>query len=184
LDAIDMKQITITVGIPSAGHPKIEFVNSIFALISSGLIHNVVMVPRLPIQQARTCIAQKLNTTHLLFIDDDMVFTPEDVKLLIDANKDFVCGLYMRRSVNSTPICYEYRDGDFYCSKPPEKLSRGIGSLAFTLIKKEVIDKVGHEFRFSDKGEDMEYVERIIKAGFDTWIEPNARIGHLMEVAL
>jgi len=176
---------TITVGIPSASYPKMEFLNSLFPLIASGMIHSVMMVPRLPVHQARERIVSSFSTSHLLFIDDDMVFTLADVQALIDADKPVVSGLYHRRGNPPLPICYKLRDGQFQHVQPPEKLSPVAGSLAFTLISKEVTDKVGPEFRFADgKGEDIDYMYRIANAGFEMWLEPKAKIGHLMEVAI
>lgn len=176
---------TITVGVPSAGHPKIDFINSLLGLATSGLVQNVMIVPRLPIHQARKRLAEAYQGTHLLFVDDDMVFTPEDVHRLIQADKDVVSGLYMRRGNPAHPICYDYSGEDFKLIDPPATLSQVSGSLAFTLIKKEVIDAVGTEFHFGNgKGEDINYLTEIKNKGFEIWLEPKARVGHIMEIAL
>ncbi len=178
-----MTEKTITLGIPSGGHPRIDFINSLLALMGSGLVHAVMFVPRLPVQQARSRIASQLTTTHLLFVDDDMVFTPADVEALINADKDVVSGLYVRRGAVPIPIVYDLSDGTHRLVSPPTELAQVSGSLAFTLIKKEVIDAVGTDFQFGDGiGEDIDYILRIKQAGFELWLEPKARIGHVNEL--
>lgn len=184
-----MTKTTITVGVPSAGHPKVEFVNSLVELATSGLIDSVFIVPRLPVHLARKRIAENFKTTHLLMIDDDMTFTLADVQALIDAKKEVVSGLYFRRSVNNAmPVVFRFdkEKGKYMWTMPPEKLSKVDGtSLAFTLVSKKVFDKVGTDFKFTEEyGEDLDFINRVRLAGIDIWLEPKARIGHLLELPI
>ncbi len=39
------------------------------------------------------------ESTHLLFIDSDIIFTPDDVFKLIAANKDVVAGIYPKKYI-------------------------------------------------------------------------------------
>ena len=180
---------SITVGVPSAGHPKIDFINSLMQLVTSGNVSAMLIVPRLPVNQARSRITSSVQTSHLLFVDDDMTFPPEALELLIAANKDIVSGLYVRRSQDQAkvqPCVFDYNGKRFTFTEPPAELAEVGGvALAFTLIKKTVIDKIGTAFRFDGTmGEDLEWIKRAKNAGFETWIEPRAVIGHINETTL
>lgn len=176
----------ITLGVPSAGHPKIEFVNSLMQLVSSGLISECLIMPRLPVQQARTQIARNLQTDYLLFIDDDMVFTPEDVQKLIRADKDIVSGLCLKRTDKERqPVVYAQESDRYVLRDAPNELEQvDATTLAFTLIKSKVFQHISTEFRFTDVGEDLDFMRRASDKGFKIWVEPEARIGHVMETTL
>lgn len=190
-EEIEAGKIKVFLGVPSAGHPKIPFINSMMALVCSGLVTKFEIVPGLPVQSARTKIAidfMASDCTHLLMIDDDMVFTTKDVVKLIEAKKEVVSGLYNRRSSNPRPIVYKHDEDapgelvftDYF---GPELCEVTGTSLAFTLIERSVIDKLGREFRFGQGqiGEDMDFVLRCYKNNIKWFLEPTARIGHLYE---
>ena len=58
------------------------------------------------ITRARNTIAsmflddQNFVGTHLLFIDADIGFQPENIERLIRANKDIACGIYPRKCIH------------------------------------------------------------------------------------
>ena len=43
------------------------------------------------------CAFLKSECTHLLFVDNDIIFNPHDVLQMIDSKKDFICGLYPKK---------------------------------------------------------------------------------------
>lgn len=179
-----MQEPNILLGVPSGGHPHIDFVNSLVALVSAQIVTGVLIVPRLPVHQARMRIAHSAQPgkhTHILFIDDDMVFTPEDVLSLIQADKPIISGLYVRRSKNA-PVPIVYDDNGVLCA-PPTKLSRvGSTSLAFTLVAMDVLERTGKEFYFEGyKGEDMTFADEVRSLGIEWWIDPSVKIGHVTE---
>jgi hypothetical protein len=182
--------MTITLGVPTTGHIHHESVQSIVGLTGSGLISAVNIVPRLPVQQARTRIVTTTTTSHLLFADDDMVYEPKHLEMLLrHADKDVVCGLAVSRSQNnSRPVVLKYdpKIGMYQFTPPPEKFARvEAGTLAFTLIKMDVFNKVGRGFTFPPKfGEDMDFFRRCEKAGVEVWLEPECQVGHIMDQIL
>jgi len=55
------------------------------------------------ITRARNALAHtflKTNATHLMFIDADIKFRPEDIIEMIKANKDIICGIYPKKEIN------------------------------------------------------------------------------------
>lgn len=183
------QEMTIMLGVPSAGHPDIDFINSMVSILPA--ISGVMIVPRLPVQQARTRIAEAFlgqDYTHLLMIDDDMVFTPGDaaqVLALAEDGKDVVSGLFCRRSNDKpTPIVY---DKKMQLTEPPKEAAKVHGtSLAFTIISRRVLEAVGSKFEFgaNGEGEDMNFVKEVHEMGFEWWLNPAARIGHKSEITL
>jgi len=182
-----MSDVTITLGVPTVGSIHHESVLSIVSLVGSGLISAVNIVPRLPVQQARTRIVQTTKTTHLLFADDDMVYEPKHLELLLKhADKDVVCGLAVSRSkTNSRAVVLKYHQkiGMYQFTPPPKRFEKvEAGTLAFTLIRMDVFEKVGRGFRFpANLGEDMDFFQRCAIAGVEVWVEPKCRVGHIMD---
>lgn len=56
------------------------------------------------VQRARNTLANQFmrdfSATHLMFIDADMEFKPEDVFSMLDADKDILLGLYPKKTIN------------------------------------------------------------------------------------
>jgi hypothetical protein len=55
------------------------------------------------ITRARNSLANDfLNTdaTHLMFIDADIGFNPQDIVSMVNANKDIICGMYPKKEIN------------------------------------------------------------------------------------
>lgn len=191
-----MSEYTYTLGLPTVGVIRHQAVESLISVIGNGAVDAVSFVPRLPVQQARTRIVERCTTTHLLFIDDDMVYNPEHIEYLKEnADKDIVCGLaYSRTDKESRGIAMRYDedkgfftfDARFQYGLPlPTGLTKvDGGTLAFALIKMTVFDKIGKEFNFGTnppRGEDVDFYERVRKAGIEVYIDPRARVGHLTD---
>jgi hypothetical protein len=55
------------------------------------------------IQRARNLLTNhflKSPATHLMFIDADILFRPEDIFPMIAADKDIICGIYPKKEIN------------------------------------------------------------------------------------
>jgi hypothetical protein len=139
------------------------------------------------ISRARNAAAAEFlssDATHLLFIDADISFDPEDVLKLIRSNKDVICSPYPKKYIKDNP-----NDGrpfepvDFAVSGSMRKVSEKeyeIQSVAtgFLLIKRKVFENL------IDKYPEIEYVNDIDGYGpgkvmhdfFRVHINPNTKI--------
>ena len=55
------------------------------------------------IQRARNLLAQqflKTQCTHMMFIDADIRFFPEQIIPMLNADKDIICGIYPKKEIN------------------------------------------------------------------------------------
>lgn len=191
------EKITVTLGLPTIGVMRYQAVLSALQAVGAGVVDAVNVVPRLPVHQARTRIIETTSTTHLLFVDDDMVYTAEDIEKLKEhaqAGLGVVAGLcYSRTTKKKQAVVWEWNEQAKIFSlipdyKIPPKLTEVDGAhVAFTLIRMDVFEIVGKYFIFgahSYFGEDVEFMHRLKEKGIKTHLEPNAKIGHLTDQIL
>ena len=117
------------------------------------------------ISRARNAsVAFMLNRdyTHLLFVDTDTQFAPDDVLKLIDADKDVTVGVYPKKYFNGQkieamastgrmPEYWRHLATDFSTEIDPEELKKAksqdtvkanYAATGFMLIKRECIEKI------------------------------------------
>jgi hypothetical protein len=141
--------------------------------------------------------------THLLFIDSDILFNPQDVLALIALDKDVIGGPYPKKSINwrnvhnaslkkaddpnFNPSELEAVTGDyvfnpvpgtkqFRVTEPLEVMEIGTG---FMMIKRAVLDKFKEEYphlnyKPDHVGQANFDGSRYIHAYFDTVIDPDS----------
>jgi hypothetical protein len=74
------------------------------------------------ITRARNSLAYDFlatDCTHLMFIDADIGFNPQDILRMINANKDIICGIYPKKEIDWVQVSKAVQDG-----VPPQELSR------------------------------------------------------------
>lgn len=136
----------------------------------------------------RFFLALEQPANGLLFIDADIKFTKQDVKLLIDAKQDIVGGRYYGYS--------ELRNETFptwkpLSEKPPETglIECSHVGTGFMLISYKVLDtlnlRLGKAWPFADEtvegldvGEDVTFCHRARLAGFKVFLNADARVFH------
>jgi hypothetical protein len=130
--------------------------------------------------------ARQSQAEHLLFIDDDMTFTPETFETLWETPGDVVSALYFIRRTPPTAPCMYFRTGDrtyapiigYRQNAVVEVDAVGLG---FVLIRRRVIDGLDRPFsRDGGKGEDIFFCERAKAAGFSVTVNTAAKAGHLL----
>jgi len=168
--------------------------------MNSGLIHAVRN------ELVHTAL-QSEDTTHILFIDDDIVWDANDaLRLLAWTQKhDFVCGVYPARTDDPTFfVDLANVNGEFVQS--PDGLLRANGVPAgFMLIKREVFENPSlkaqcpvtkptrgdlkgelvhgyfdylHE-GLTGNGEDISFCKRWARAGGEIWVDPSISLKHI-----
>jgi hypothetical protein len=138
---------------------------SLFNKYDIEFTHSFLMNESL-IQRARNYLADEFlnrtDCTHLMFIDSDIVFNPQDILAMLALDKEIVGGGYSKKSINWDRIKkateknptlptseYEKIAGDivfnpvagmekFSVSEPIEVMEVGTG---FMLVKREVFEK-------------------------------------------
>lgn len=84
------------------------------------------------ITRARNALTKQFldipDCTHLLFIDADIGFNPDDVISLIKQNKDIICGTYPKKVINWEHVHYAATNG-----VPVDKLNEYTGEFAFNM---------------------------------------------------
>ena len=85
------------------------------------------------IQRARNALAHNFmkneNYTHLMFIDSDIRFNPNDIASLVVANKDIICGIYPKKEISWEGVEKAVKNG-----VPADKLKHYTGSMVVNLV--------------------------------------------------
>jgi hypothetical protein len=124
-----------------------------------------------------------LGTTHLLFIDDDMVFKPDVVGRLLDRNMDLISPILFTVAPTIKPIAYNRDEKGFPVSMkgyPIDSLFESPGGLGtgMLMIKRQVIEAMGPDrpiFRWIC-GEDIDFCKRAQELGFKCWIDSSIKV--------
>ena len=101
------------------------------------------------------------DATHLMFIDADISFKPQDIVRMIQADKDIICGLYPKKEINWQLVSNAVKSGVDYKDLPNytgsfvvnlvgganettgninEPMEIDNGGTGFMLIKREVFE--------------------------------------------
>jgi cellulose synthase/poly-beta-1,6-N-acetylglucosamine synthase-like glycosyltransferase len=87
------------------------------------------------ITRARNSMAYdflKSDATHLMFIDADISFNPNDVVRMVQAEKDIICGIYPKKEINWVEVTEAVKRG-----VPPEQLQNHTGAFVVNLAHGE-----------------------------------------------
>ena len=119
--------------------------------------------------------------SHLLMIDDDMVFPPDTLERLLAHDKDIVGVAFHPRNdePSADPVHYKNAGSElFEC----DRIGTGI-----ILIKTEVFKNMNqpyfevksHKSGMTIQGEDWIFCLRAKEAGYKIWCDPTLKISHI-----
>jgi hypothetical protein len=132
----------------------------------------------------------KSSCTHLLFVDSDMGWHPDDARKLLATGKDFIGGSYIRKGPGNvlTANLLPVRDGELY-----QATHVGTG---FLLVSRDAISKMltaYEELRYESAGqsrialflqnknegtEDLSFCRRWRELGGDVWMHTGVVLAH------
>lgn len=154
---------------------------------AKGLVSDLVMRRSCDIVSNRTFLVNKAiqaGASHLLFVDCDMVFPYDVIPKLLAHKKPIIGVQYNKREFPLKGVqepLGEASETELYKAK-----HAGTGLL---LIDLSIFEKIkGPWFNFGRDsqgelvlGEDVWFCNTARDAGFDTWIDPTIKVGHLGE---
>lgn len=163
-------------------------------------VYQVGMTSRMVIHWARNELARQAKElkcpytdetyTHILWLDDDMMFNPDLAIKLIEHDLDMVSALYFGRTKHLPVVYLNSQEPDdpykhFPLVEVPNNLFEidacGFGAL---MMKREVLDKVAYPwFEFDKGGEDIVFCVKAKKAGVKIYCDATYKLGHLTEQA-
>ncbi len=141
--------------------------------------------------------ALEMNATHLMFVDADHTFLPSAIQKLIDADKDIIAAPYNNRPVPgktlpistiklTDPDLSEKSDEPVHTEYPAQLFKLFAAATGFMLIKTDVFRKMkspwfvdGEDENGECFTEDIEFCRKAHLAGFDVWVNPQIKIGHI-----
>lgn len=72
--------------------------------ISYGFLFNESLIQRARNSLVHHALKQNPLPTHIMFIDSDIRFDPNDIKRMIEADKDIIGGIYPKKEINWTTV--------------------------------------------------------------------------------
>jgi len=190
----------IVIGIPTMGSIPTKVVGSIGKIIREyGQQVELFCTNHSLIYDARHTLFQYAleSGADLMFIDSDIIFTPEAFGQLLRHKKPIVSGLYYARAFPSEPIAYKVvKPKTLFRSKPelvqlkhdelePFMEVAGVG-LGFCLIRHEVLQAVNIEGKnpfepYGNMGEDFSFLLRCRKKGYKIFLDTTLGLKHVGE---
>jgi hypothetical protein len=176
------------IGIPFAGQVEIDpphvfvatpmYGGQCFGFYTQGLLQTQQVLPQNGmsvsfsflfneslIQRARNLLAHQFmlsKATHLLFIDADIRFNPNDIVTMVQADKDIICGIYPKKEINWDTVRAAMDRGT-----PNEELKHHTGAFVVNLVgyENQVTVPIGEPLEIWNGGTGFMLIKREVFEG-------------------
>lgn len=159
------------------------------AIIGDPTIVDFLVYKGCDIVSARTWLVQRAleqKATHLLFVDTDMMFPPDAIKKLLSHKKEIVSVNYHKRKFPLETVVTQLPESQ---ESETELYRAAVAGTGLMLIDLSIIEKLGlpwFSFGRGSKGElvlgeDAWFCHTARDAGYDIWIDPTIKTGHIGE---
>lgn len=143
--------------------------------------------------------AIKAEAKYLLFLDDDVMITPDLFVRLLSHQKDIVSGLYTTKSVPSYPLVFDSEGGGVFSKWKLGDLVKVWGcGMGATLINMRVFtegkiekpyfqttrmqtcrDPETGTWYFRTGTEDLYFLDKVANAGYETYVDTSVQCFHM-----
>ena len=185
----------LLIGIPSHDYMHAEFVKCLTDLIirasANRIPFDVFVNNGTLVHVARDKIACKAineGYTHVLWLDADMVFTPDILETMLDDGKPIISGIAHSRRRPYVSCLFKRMDSLDHLERfeeYPSQVFRVAGcGFACILTDVDVLRSVQMRYQTCflptpQWGEDLSFCRRATEMGFEIWADPHVRLGHI-----
>ena len=188
----------LLIAVPTYDYIHFRFVECLTKFLKrldeDGIEYDVVFQGGTLVYVGRDKLAKKAidgGYSHTLWIDSDMIFTPDLLDDLMFCDKDFVTGIAHSRRPPHVSCLFlriwpdvERWEGNKYPSSAFRVGGCGFGCV---LIKTDVIRAVFNAhgtafFPMRELGEDLAFCKRATDLKYEIWAEPSVWLGHIGHV--
>jgi len=190
----------LLIGIPCMDFVHVEFMRCLLTLIERLKDQKVNYELHIESGTLVYCARERIahyainnHFTHVLWLDSDMVFSPEILDDLLFCGKDFVTGVYHARrkgyaSCIFTKLDFGEIDGvakferaETYPSEAFEIAGCGFGCVLITtdILTNVCLNKGNCFVPTPNFGEDLAFCKRATDLGHHIWCEPSVVCGHI-----
>lgn len=189
----------LLIAIPAMDFVHVEFMRSILALqnemLHSGLVQKleISVESGTLVYMARDRLARKAvneGFDRVLWLDSDMVFTPDVVESLTFCGAPIVSGIAVSRRQPFGSCLFSSLDPvERITGYPREAFEVAACGFACVLTHVEVLKSVfqtyGTAFTPTDKfGEDVAFCDRARQLGYKIMADPSVRVGHVAHITV
>ena len=137
-------------------------------------------------------MAQEGGYDYVLMVDSDTIIPPDALELMLDTPVDICLGVCPRKNTSEKKTAMikfgdnSYHDSYFYPELPDGKTRIRGGGFACALVRSYVFTALDYPyFQYvtnadgSTLSEDFYFCQNADLMGFDVWMDPRVRCGHL-----